>query len=73
MTGVAARLRHQRRTRRGGGRGNQAESGTAIANFETVAEAIPASKIVKMATIISASSTASFNNAGILRDMIFTA
>jgi hypothetical protein len=32
--------------------------GTAVANFETVAEAIPASKIVKMAIDISASSTA---------------
>ncbi len=33
--------------------------GTAVANFETVAEAIPASRIVKMAIDISASSTAS--------------
>ena len=32
--------------------------GTAVANFETVAEAIPASKIVKMAVDSSASSTA---------------
>ena len=41
---------HLGRTRRGGCRGNQEKrGGTAIANFETVAEAVPASKIVKMA------------------------
>jgi len=45
--------------------------GTAIANFETVAEAIPASRIVKMAVDTTASSTAWSTNAGILRDAIF--
>src|SRR6186713_1465636 len=45
--------------------------GTAIANFETVAEAIPASKIVKMATDTWGKLDGVVNNAGILRDMIF--
>src|SRR5437773_9814798 len=45
--------------------------GTAIANFETVAEAIPASKIVKMATDHFGKLDGVVNNAGILRDMIF--
>ena len=45
--------------------------GTAIANFETVAEAIPASKIVKMATDTYGKLDGVVNNAGILRDMIF--
>src|SRR6266705_3853356 len=45
--------------------------GTAIANFETVAEAIPASRIVKMATDTYGKLDGVVNNAGILRDMIF--
>src|SRR5882757_6276815 len=45
--------------------------GVAIANFETVAEAIPASKIVKMATDHFGKLDGVVNNAGILRDMIF--
>ena len=45
--------------------------GTAIANFESVAEAIPASKIVKMATDTYGKLDGVVNNAGILRDMIF--
>src|SRR5664279_2362743 len=45
--------------------------GTAIANFESVAEAIPASKIVKMATDHFGKLDGVVNNAGILRDMIF--
>src|SRR5437588_6081021 len=45
--------------------------GTAIANFETVAEAIPASRIVKMATDHFGKLDGVVNNAGILRDMIF--
>jgi len=47
--------------------------GTAIANFETVAEAIPASKIVKMATDhFGQSSMASSTMPAFLRDMIFS-
>ena len=45
--------------------------GTAIANFETVAEAIPASRIVKAATDHFGKLDGVVNNAGILRDMIF--
>src|SRR5881396_3786029 len=45
--------------------------GTAVANFETVAEAIPASKIVKMAVDTYGRLDGVVNNAGILRDAIF--
>src|SRR5271168_611874 len=45
--------------------------GVAVANFETVAEAIPASRIVKMATDHFGKLDGVVNNAGILRDMIF--
>ena len=45
--------------------------GSAIANFETVAEAIPASKIVKMAIDKYGRLDGVVNNAGILRDAIF--
>jgi len=45
--------------------------GTAVANFETVAEAIPASRIVKSATDHFGKLDGVVNNAGILRDMIF--
>ena len=45
--------------------------GTAVANFETVAEAIPASKIVKMAIDSFGKLDGVVNNAGILRDAIF--
>jgi NAD(P)-dependent dehydrogenase (short-subunit alcohol dehydrogenase family) len=45
--------------------------GTAVANFETVAEAIPASRIVKTATDHFGKLDGVINNAGILRDMIF--
>ena len=45
--------------------------GTAVANFETVAEAIPASKIVKMAIDTFGKLDGVVNNAGILRDAIF--
>src|ERR1700748_2719320 len=45
--------------------------GTAVANFETVAEAIPASKIVKTATDHFGKLDGVVNNAGILRDAIF--
>src|SRR5256885_6268536 len=45
--------------------------GTAVANFESVAEAIPASKIVKTATDHFGRLDGVVNNAGILRDMIF--
>jgi NAD(P)-dependent dehydrogenase (short-subunit alcohol dehydrogenase family) len=45
--------------------------GTAVANFETVAEAIPASKIVKQAVDIYGKLDGVVNNAGILRDAIF--
>src|SRR5450432_3319853 len=46
-------------------------SGTAVANFETVAEAIPASRIVKMAVDTYGKLDGVVNNAGILRDAIF--
>jgi NAD(P)-dependent dehydrogenase (short-subunit alcohol dehydrogenase family) len=45
--------------------------GTAVANFETVAEAIPASKIVKTAIDTYGKLDGVVNNAGILRDAIF--
>ncbi len=45
--------------------------GTAVANFDTVAEAIPASKIVKMAIDRYGRLDGVVNNAGILRDAIF--
>ena len=45
--------------------------GTAVANFETVAEAIPASRIVKTAIDRFGRLDGVVNNAGILRDMIF--
>jgi NAD(P)-dependent dehydrogenase (short-subunit alcohol dehydrogenase family) len=45
--------------------------GTAVANFETVAEAIPASKIVKQAVDTFGKLDGVVNNAGILRDAIF--
>src|ERR1700744_6215523 len=45
--------------------------GTAVANFETVAEAIPASKIVKSAVDHFGKLDGVVNNAGILRDAIF--
>ncbi|NVN87119.1 MAG: SDR family oxidoreductase [Rhodopseudomonas sp.] len=45
--------------------------GTAVANFETVAEAVPASKIIKMAVDTYGKLDAVVNNAGILRDAIF--
>ena len=45
--------------------------GTAVANFETVAEAIPASKIVKRAIDSFGKLDGVVNNAGILRDAIF--
>ena len=45
--------------------------GTAIANFETVAEALPASKIIKMAIDTCGKLDGVVNNAGILRDAIF--
>src|SRR5579863_4426916 len=45
--------------------------GTAVANFETVAEAIPASRIVKMAIDAYGKLDGVVNNAGILRDAIF--
>src|SRR5213596_3295731 len=45
--------------------------GKAVANFESVAEAIPASKIVKTATDHFGRLDGVVNNAGILRDMIF--
>src|SRR3984893_15314062 len=45
--------------------------GIAVANFETVAEAIPASKIVKMAVDSFGKLDGVVNNAGILRDAIF--
>ena len=45
--------------------------GTAVANFETVAEAIPASRIVKSAIDHFGKLDGVVNNAGILRDMIF--
>ena len=45
--------------------------GTAVANFESVAEAIPASKIVKTATDHFGRLDGVVNNAGILRDAMF--
>ncbi|MGJ5067663.1 SDR family oxidoreductase [Bradyrhizobium oligotrophicum] len=45
--------------------------GAAVANFESVSEAIPASKIVKAATDHFGKLDGVVNNAGILRDMIF--
>src|ERR1700727_2962735 len=45
--------------------------GTAVANFESVAEAIPASKIVKAAIDHFGKLDGVVNNAGILRDAIF--
>jgi NAD(P)-dependent dehydrogenase (short-subunit alcohol dehydrogenase family) len=45
--------------------------GIAVANFESVAEAIPASKIIKTATDHFGRLDGIVNNAGILRDMIF--
>jgi NAD(P)-dependent dehydrogenase (short-subunit alcohol dehydrogenase family) len=45
--------------------------GIAVANFETVAEAIPASRIVKTAIDHFGRLDGVVNNAGILRDMIF--
>src|SRR3954464_16003664 len=45
--------------------------GIAVPNFEVVAEAIPASKIVKSAPDHIGGHDGVFNNAGILRDMIF--
>ncbi len=45
--------------------------GAAVANFESVAEAIPASRIVKSATDHFGRLDGVVNNAGILRDMIF--
>lgn len=47
------------------------EGGTAVANFETVAEALPASKIVKQAVDTYGKLDGVVNNAGILRDAIF--
>src|SRR5246127_2848716 len=45
--------------------------GTAVANFESVAEAIPASRIVKTAIDSFGRLDGVVNNAGIPRDMIF--
>src|SRR5436305_13684102 len=45
--------------------------GTAVANFETVAEAIAASRIVKSAIDSFGKLDGVVNNAGILRDEIF--
>src|SRR5476651_89813 len=45
--------------------------GTAVANFETVAEAIPASRIVKTTIDSFGKLDGVVNNAGILRDAIF--
>src|SRR3979490_3531648 len=45
--------------------------GTAVANFESVAEAIPASKIVKTATDHFGRLDGVVNNAGILRHSVF--
>src|SRR6202011_822625 len=45
--------------------------GTAVANFETVAEAVPASRIVKSAVDSFGKLDGVVNNAGILRDAIF--
>lgn len=45
--------------------------GTAVANFDTVAEAVPASKIIKTAIDSFGKLDGVVNNAGILRDAIF--
>jgi NAD(P)-dependent dehydrogenase (short-subunit alcohol dehydrogenase family) len=45
--------------------------GTAVANFETVAEAVPASRIIKQAVDTYGRLDGVVNNAGILRDAIF--
>ena len=45
--------------------------GTAVANFETVAEAVPASRIIKQAVDTYGRLDGVVNNAGILRDRIF--
>lgn len=45
--------------------------GTAVANFESVAEAVPASKIIKQAVDTYGRLDGVVNNAGILRDAIF--
>jgi NAD(P)-dependent dehydrogenase (short-subunit alcohol dehydrogenase family) len=45
--------------------------GAAVANFESVAEAIPASRIIKMAVDTYGKLDGVVNNAGILRDAIF--
>src|SRR5579864_4923792 len=45
--------------------------GSAVANFESVAEAVPASRIVKMAIDHFGKLDGVVNNAGILRDAIF--
>ena len=45
--------------------------GTAVANFESVAEAVPASRIVKTAVDSFGKLDGVVNNAGILRDAIF--
>jgi len=45
--------------------------GTAVANFETVAEAVPASRIIKQAVDTYGRLDGLVNNAGILRDAIF--
>lgn len=45
--------------------------GTAVANFETVAEAVPASRIIKQAVDAFGRLDGVVNNAGILRDAIF--
>lgn len=47
------------------------EGGIAVANFESVAEAVPASKIVKQAVDTWGKLDGVVNNAGILRDAIF--
>jgi NAD(P)-dependent dehydrogenase (short-subunit alcohol dehydrogenase family) len=47
------------------------QGGTAVANFETVAEAVPASKIIKQAVDTFGKLDGVVNNAGILRDAIF--
>jgi NAD(P)-dependent dehydrogenase (short-subunit alcohol dehydrogenase family) len=49
----------------------KAAGGTAVANFESVAEAIPASKIIKQAVDTYGKIDGVVNNAGILRDAIF--
>ncbi len=47
------------------------QGGIAVANFETVAEAVPASRIVKHAVDVFGRLDGVVNNAGILRDAIF--